>query len=86
MNSRVQPLLLLLHQARVESPSQEQFYVAARLHQPAIVQHQDTVGPDHAGQAMGYYQRCAPLHQPVKGLLYQCLVFGVHAGKGLIED
>ena len=47
-NVEVQSLLLLRHQIRVESASNDQFLVFAGLHQPPAVQHQDAVSIDHA--------------------------------------
>jgi hypothetical protein len=43
----------------------------------AMIEHEDAVGADHAGEAMRQYQRCAALRQPVEPALDQRLVLGI---------
>ena len=60
--------------------------MAAALHDAAVVQHQDAIGADHAGQAVRQDQRRAALHQPVERLLDHGLVLGVDGGQRLVEN
>ncbi len=51
--------------------------MAAGLHHRPVVQHQDPVGADHAGQPMRQDQRRAARHQPVQRLLDDRLVLRI---------
>ena len=51
-----------------------------------VVEHQDAVGADHAGQPVRQDQRRAPGRQPVERLLDHRLVLGVDRGQRLVED
>ena len=51
----------------------------------AVLQHQDPVGADHAGQAVRQDQRRAAGHQPVERLLDHRLVLGIDRRQRLVE-
>ena len=60
--------------------------MAAGLHQPAPVQHQDAVGRDDARQPVSDYQRRLADHQPLERLLDGRLVLRVDARQRLVEQ
>ncbi len=66
----------LLHQLRM----------CALLGDGALVQHQNAISIDHAGQAMGKDQRSAPLHQPIERILDDGLVLGIHCRERFIQN
>ena len=78
--------LLAGHERRVGAARRGKLRVAARLHQPAPVQHQDAVGGDDARQPVGDYQRRLADHQPLERLLDRRLVLRVDAGQRLVEQ
>ena len=76
---------LLGHQAVIGAAARHQLGVAAGLGDAAFVDHQNAVGVDHAGQAVGEDQRGASPHQAVERLLDDRLVAGVDRRERLVE-
>ena len=74
------------HEPRVSPAALDQRSVAAGLHHPAPLQHQDAVRVDDAGQAVRDDERGAPLHELPQGLVDHRLALGVHARQGFVED
>ena len=85
LHYKVEPFLLLRHQVGVEATRRHQFGVVARFHQPPVVQHQNAMGIDHAGEAVSDSQGGPPLNQPVEGLHNERLVLGINVGEGLVQ-
>jgi hypothetical protein len=65
------------HQLPIRTGTRDQLRVRAALHDAAMVEHQDAIGPDHAGQPVRQDQRRAALHQPIERLLNDGLVLGI---------
>ena len=73
------------HQVAIRAVHRDQLGVAAALHHRAVLQHQDAVGADHAGQPVRQDQRGAPGHQPVERLLDHRLVLGIDRRQRLVQ-
>ena len=74
------------HQPEIRATRTHERFVVPRLDDGPLVEHQDTVRPDHARQPVREYQRRAALHQPVEGGLDDRLVLRVHRGERLVQD
>ena len=68
------------HQPAIGAVAADQLGVAAALDDPAVVEHEDAVGADHARQPVRQDQGRAPLRQAVDRLLDHRLVLGVDRG------
>ena len=77
---------LTRHQAMVDTALLHQLRMGTLLGDGALVQHQNAISIDHAGQAMGKDQRGAPLHQPIKRDLDDGLVLGIHCRECFIQN
>ena len=78
--------LLLGHEACVDAPGGHQRLVRALFGQTSIVEDEDAVRVDDAGEPVGNDQRGAALHQAVHCLSDDGLVAGVNARERLVED
>src|SRR3546814_16279760 len=73
-------------EARVEAAGCRQLAVAAALDQAALVDHQDAVGLQHGGEAVGDDQRRASGHEAVERLLHHALALGIERSGRLVEQ
>ena len=73
------------HQRVIYAACLHKTRVRAGLHQPPVLQHQQSVGADNARQAMGEDERRTSLHEPIQGLLNDGFIFRVHRGERLVE-
>jgi hypothetical protein len=64
----------------------QQLLVAARLRNPAVVQHKDHVRVPHGGKAVGDADRRPPFHQFVQVRLHRPLGFVVKRTRGFVQD
>ena len=78
--------LLVGHEPGVDTVGGDKFIVGAYFDEMAVLQDENTVGTDDAGEPVGDYQGSTALHEAVQGFLDDGLVLGVHAGQGLVED
>ena len=69
---------LAFHQAVIHPARGHKFAMGSAFGDAALIQRQNTVGADHAGQAVREDQRRAPFHQPVERVLDHRFVFRVH--------
>ena len=69
----------------VEAVGRQQLVVATPLDDAAAVEHQDLVGADDGGQAMGDHHGGATRERRGQRLLHQRLVLGVEVAGGLVE-
>ncbi len=73
------------HQVAIRAVARDQLGMPAALRHRAVLQHQDAVGVDHAGQPVCQDQRGAAGHQPIEGLLDHRLVLRVHRGQRFVQ-
>ena len=73
------------HQRAIRAISHDQRGVAAALRHGTVLQHQNAVGVDYAGQAMRQDQRGAAGHQPLQCLLDHRLVLGVDGRQCFVQ-
>ena len=77
---------LARHEAPVHAVARHQGGVGAALGHPALVEHQDAIGADDAGEPVGEDERGAPAHQPVQRVLDRGLALRVHRGERFVQD
>ena len=70
----------------VDTTLAHQLRMGALLGDGALVQHQNAISIDHAGQAMGKDQRGAPLHQPIECDLDDGLILGIHSRERFVQN
>ena len=74
------------HEPRVDAGAADQRRVRALLDQAALVEHEDPVGADHAGEPVREDERGAADHQAIERRLDQGLALGVDGRERLVED
>jgi hypothetical protein len=79
-------LRLRAHQRPIGAVAPDQRVVGAALRDAPALEHDNTVGVDHARQAMRQDQRSAPLHEPVERPLDDRFVLRVDRGESLVEN
>ena len=79
-------LSLLTHQAGIRAIGGDKLEVSPDLHGPTFVQDQDAVGIDDARKTVSDNECRSVLHQTVERTLDGGLVFGIHAGKRLVQQ
>src|SRR5450631_3379182 len=72
-------------QLRVQSAARQQFLMAADFGDAPMVQHDDSIGAFHGGQAMRNNQSGASPHQHGELLLHTPLGLVVEGGGGFVE-
>ena len=77
---------LVGHQAVIDAAPCHQDLVAAALHDPALVQHEDAVGVDHAGEAMCHDEDRPSAHEAREGVLDHRLVLRIDRRERLVEQ
>ena len=60
--------------------------MVSALNDPAVLQHDDLICRAHGGQTVGNHQNRFAFCQLPDGLLQFLLVFGIHAGRGFIQN
>ena len=60
--------------------------MVSALNDPAVLQHDDLICRAHGGQTVGNHQDRFAFCQLPDGLLQLLLVFGIHAGRGFIQN
>ena len=78
-------MCLARHEAPIRTAPGHKLAMGAAFYDVSVLQHQNAVGVDHAGQAMSKNDRGPAAHQPVECLLYHRLVLGIDRGQGLVE-
>ena len=73
------------HQVAIRAIDGDQFCVVAALDHAAVLQDENPVGANDAGQAVGEDQRGAAGHQAVERLLDHCLVLGIDRRQGFVQ-
>ena len=73
-------------EAGVEPVLGDEFGVGSLLDDSSVLHHQDPVGGQNGGEAVGDDQRGAALHQPVERLLHQDFIFSVERRSGFVQQ
>ncbi|ERJ36121.1 hypothetical protein L810_0924 [Burkholderia sp. AU4i] len=79
-------LQLRPHQAAIRAVTRDQRRVRALVDHLPLVEHQDAVGADHAGQPVREHERGPPAREPVECLLDQRFVLRVDRRQRLVEQ